>query len=329
MKDFELKTLIFNDGDKFRSFQSEDFNFILDKKSGMSICYGETPAQTPTYDPLSPEIIDIIIDKNFIFDDEIKNINKLFNIDKDEKHNGDLITISTISTMNFIIDDIYIENAAEIVKFYEYINKFNIFVNLVVPYENIKELRDALRLKFFNIQNIVIKTEDFNFKDLLNQINLLLSKNLNVSYDFYISKNNYEEFISLINGGFPGNTFSNIIFKDNSTKSIRNKIVKAINDKGNFSICDTKKIKNESLNYSSIILYQDSLFKCYIDFNNKKVSYSQNFEEFIPFRKIKRIDSYWHSDEFKKYRNSLIKDKYEDKLDVIEKNEENNAEEEN
>ena len=59
MKDFELKTLIFNDGEKFRSFQSEDFNFILDKNSGISICYGESQTQTPTYDPLSPEIIDI------------------------------------------------------------------------------------------------------------------------------------------------------------------------------------------------------------------------------------------------------------------------------
>ena len=328
MKDFELKTLIFNDGEKFRSFQSEDFNFILDKNSGMSICYGESPSQTPTYDPLSPEIIDIKIDKKFVFDDEIKNINKLFNIDKDEKHDGELIIISTISTINFIIDDIYMENAGEIVKFYEYIKKFNIFVNLVVFYENIKELRDVLRLKFFNIQNIVIVVNDFKSSDLLNQINLLLSKNLNVSYDFYISKNNYKEFISLIELGFPGNTFSNIYFKDNTTKTIRSKIVLTINDKGNFTICDTKKIRNEILNYSLITLYQDSLFKCYIDFNTKKVSYSPNFEEFISFRKIKRIDSYWHSDEFKKYRYSLIKDKYEDKLDVIEK-EESKIKEEN
>lgn len=310
MKDFELNTLIFNDSDKFRTFQSEDFNFILDKKTGLSICYGETPEQTPTYDPLSPEIIDIYIDKNFNFDKELKNINVIFNTNKEDKN--DLITISTISTVNLIIENIYNENILEITKFYEYLNKLNIFTSLVIGYNEEVELRDVTRLKLFNIPNVIIKViNNFNKEFLLNNTNLILSKNINISYDFYISKNNYESFISLINDGFPGNTFSNIIFKDKTSKIIKNKVIEAINDKGNFTICNTKNDNNEKIKYHSILPYQDGLFKCYISFKDRKIYYSSDFENGISFRKIKNMNSYWHSDEFENWRNSLINDKYE------------------
>lgn len=315
MKEFELKTLIFNDGDKFRSFQSEDFNFILDKKTGLSICYGETPEQTPTYDPLSPEIIDIYIDKNFKFDKELKNINVIFNINTEK--NNELITISTISTVNLIIDSIYDENISDIIKFHEYLNNFNIFTSLVVQYNEDFELRDVTRLKLFNIPNVIFKVNDFKSNKLLDQTNLFLSKNINVSFDFYISKNNYEEFISLINSGFPGNTFSNIIFKDKTSKNIKNKIIEVIDKKGNFTICNTKNDNNEKIKYDSISLYQDGLFKCYLSFKDRKIYYSSDFINGFPFKKIKTLNSYWHSKEFEDWRNSLIDDKYE-KIEIKE-----------
>ena len=267
MKDFELKTLVFNDGDKFRSFRSSDFNFILDKNTKLSFCYGSVLEETPTYDPLSPEIINIFIDKNFKFDNEVENINKLFNInvEKDKK----LITISTISTVNFVIDDMYEVDVNEVKKLYDYLTKFNIFINLVTKYTEEIELRDILKLKLFNIQNVIFEVKKFNSEFLFNQTNLILSKNIDISYNFYISKNNFEEFIKLIDAGFPGNTFSNIYFKEKIGKAIKNKVIKVIKDKGNFTICDTKNEKNNNLNYDSIQLYQDGLFKCYISFSEK------------------------------------------------------------
>lgn len=305
MKEFELKTLVYNDGDKFRSFQSSDFTFILDKKSKISICYGSTMEETPTYDPLSPEIIDLYIDKDFKFENEVQNINKLFNINVEK--DKELITISTISTVNFIINDIYDEIISEVTKLYKYLNKFSIFINLVIPYNDKIELRDVLRLKLFDIQNVNINVKKFNAKVLLDQTNLILSKNIDVSYNFYITKENYEEFISLIENKFPGNTFSNIYFKEKLSKVIKNKIVKAIKDKGNFTIYDTK----DDLNYDLVLPYQDGLFRCYISFKNKMISYSPDFKESISFNDVDRINSYWLSDIFNNYRMSLIKDKYE------------------
>ena len=306
MEKFDLSTLIYTDDENVRKFSTKEFNFALDKKSRMSFCYGRYVNETPTYDPLSPEIIDIFLDKDFNFEKNKIILNKIFNIQYSEKENKFLM-ISTISSVNLIIKNIYDENINEIIKLYEYLNNFNMFINLIINYDNVKELRDVIRAKLFKIQNIIIEVTSFKSNELMDQLNLLLSKQLIVSYNFYLSKDNYEEFKKLIENNFPKFSFSNIFFKLKTSNIVKKKVIELLKEQsGNFTIFDNTNKFNESFISKS----PDGLFKCYVNFSKKCVSYSSDFENSIKFMKIKDINSYWQSDLFNRYRESLVSCKY-------------------
>ena len=132
MKKFELQTLVFNEDDKIRTFFSNDFNFILDKSKRYSICYGKTPNDTPTYDPLGPEEIDVIINDNFEFNKQLLQINKLLNIH--QENDDSLISISTITNVNVVVKNLYMKNVDEVSHLIKYLNSFNFNVNLIVDY---------------------------------------------------------------------------------------------------------------------------------------------------------------------------------------------------
>jgi len=306
MEKFDLSTLIYTDDENVRKFSTKEFNFALDKKSRMSFCYGRYVNETPTYDPLSPEIIDVFLDKDFNFEKNKIILNKIFNIQYSEKENKFLM-ISTISSVNLIIKNIYDENINEIIKLYEYLNNFNMFINLIINYDNVKELRDVIRAKLFKIQNIIIEVTSFKSNELMDQLNLLLSKQLIVSYNFYLSKDNYEEFKKLIENDFPKFSFSNIFFKLKTSNIVKKKVIELLKEQsGNFTIFDNTNKFNESFISKS----PDGLFKCYVNFLKKCVSYSSDFENSIKFMKIKDINSYWQSDLFNRYRESLVSCKY-------------------
>lgn len=324
MNEFNLETLVFNDNDKVRTFFSSDFNFILDKEKKFSIAYGTNPENTPAYDPLSPEEVDIYVDSTFNFNKEFDNLCKLFNIDSDKK-----ISISTVSIANIIINDIYEEPFKDIDILINYLLEFGIAVNVKINYNQINGIGDVFRLKVMGIENLILNIEDFKSQECLDKLNNILSKNINVSCIFNLTNKNYDEFCKLINLNFPINTFSQIIFKRQISKKAKKTIVDTIKARGTFIICDTKQIKNDSLDYKPIKKYQDGLFKCYINFTLQKVFYSNETNKGIEFSKIENINSYWNSDLFKNYRFSLVSDKYDedDEIEETELNDSNNNEE--
>lgn len=321
MNEFKLETLVFNDNDKVRTFFSSDFNFILDKEKKFSIAYGTNPENTPSYDPLSPEEVDIYVDSTFNFNKEFDNLCKLFNLNSDKN-----ISISTISVANVIINDIYEEPFKDIDILIKYLLGFGIAVNVKINYNQINGIGDVFRLKVLDIENLILNVEEFKSQECLDKLNNILSKNINVSCIFNLSNKNYENFCELISLNFPINTFSQIIFKRQISKKAKKTIIDMIKGRGTFIICDTKQIKND-LDYKPIKKYQDGLFKCYINFINQKVFYSSEMTKGIEFSKIENINSYWNSDLFKKYRYSLISDKYDEDDEIeIESNLNDNEE---
>lgn len=311
MKKFELQTLVFNEDDKIRTFFSNDFNFILDKSKRYSICYGKTPNDTPTYDPLGPEEIDIIINDNFEFNKQLLQINKLLNIH--QENDDSLISISTITNVNVVVKNLYMKNVDEVSHLIKYLNSFNFNVNLIVDYSFMVSFSEIFRLKVFNASNITFNVWDFNPDSLIETMENCLSKDLNVSFNFNINSKNYKNFINLLEfNRIPQTIFSNILFYRPITKKIKDEIVKELNNSCNFTICDTKFVNNKKIKYDKIRPYQDGLFKCYINFNDGKVYSSADDQIGIDFYKIENINSYWNSEEFFEFRNNLIENKYEE-----------------
>lgn len=308
-KFFELQTLIFNETKEARTFFSNDFNFILDKVQKFSICYGSDGTQTPMYDPLSPQEIDLYVDENFNLAERIIMLNRLLNVN--EENNNDLISISTISNINVIINDIFINNVNEIINLIDYLKSFGFFVHLKVPYSQVKSSADIFRLKIFKNENILFDVNEFNAKELIETLNLILSKNINVSYNFYISNKNYKEFCELLSLNFPANTFSNIIFEKPMLKKNKEEIIDKIGDRSIFTICNTRTMNNTKLKYRLIKPYQDGLFKCYISLIDNNVKFDLN-EDGINFSEIENINSYWNSDLFRDFRYSIVTQKYEE-----------------
>jgi len=311
MKKFELQTLVFNEDDKIRTFFSNDFNFILDKSKRYSICYGKTPNDTPTYDPLGPEEIDVIINDNFEFNKQLLQINKLLNIH--QENDDSLISISTITNVNVVVKNLYMKNVDEVSHLIKYLNSFNFNVNLIVDYSFMVSFSEIFRLKVFNASNITFDVWDFNPDSLIETMENCLSKDLNVSFNFNINTKNYKNFINLLEfNRIPQTIFSNILFHRPITKKIKDEIVKKLDDSCNFTICDTKFVNNKKIKYNKLRPYQDGLFKCYINFNDGKVYSSADNQIGIDFYKIENINSYWNSEEFFKFRNNLIENKYEE-----------------
>lgn len=305
MKNFELKTLIYKETENLRTFFSSDFNFIFDKNNRYSVVYGSTYDETPSYDPLSPEEVTIILDKSFIFKNNIDKINQLFNI-KDE--NGKLITISTISTVNIKLDDIYDNNDTEICELIKYLDYFKFYINLILDYKDDLDLRDVLRLKILNVDHIIFETNDFDVNKLVENLQLFLSKNISVSYNFYTSNLTLEKFKKLIEANFPINTFSNVYINKKMSRKNKVELCNFIKEFGNFSIFDLTDVKIKTNN---IFKNQDGLFKCIIDFTKRQVFLNMEFEG-LQFDNLNSINSYWNSKQFINFRNLKIKNKYEE-----------------
>lgn len=51
----EDKQLVFVNNPNYRVVSSKDFNFVLDKETGVSICWGKDENDSPEYDPMTPQ----------------------------------------------------------------------------------------------------------------------------------------------------------------------------------------------------------------------------------------------------------------------------------
>ena len=106
-----MDALIFNEDAQRRSFMSADFNFLLDKESGVSMSWGKTTKDNPEYDPLSPEKFIIRFTNETKYDNVQKALNILCNLrnkDEDGKlclftsfDNFEYVALTTLSTVVF------------------------------------------------------------------------------------------------------------------------------------------------------------------------------------------------------------------------------------
>ena len=71
---------VFTDNEIQRSLLSKNFNFVLDKETGVSLCWGKDINDSPEYDPAFPQEISFKIDKSFNLNQMLKDFNFLANV---------------------------------------------------------------------------------------------------------------------------------------------------------------------------------------------------------------------------------------------------------
>ena len=290
-KEFNINALVFKEDEKIKSFISEEFNFIYDKETQAVLSWGKDKIDTPAYDPICPEVLNLIINDDFEFINYKDFFEKIVN--KQEK-NGKLSLISTVTNINFYINDFNINSFNNLKYFIKYLEFYKLYITLCFNYMNFFNLKEVIKIKSIGIKNIILLVNDFEINDLIQFIKLCSSKEIFVSCKFNLNKN-----LKLIET-FPKDTFSTYKFKK---PQITKKQIKDLEEK-------IKELK------SGIFFENEdgSLFSCCVDFENKLIYPTFNdIENGIKFENINSINDFWNSEKFVNVRNSLIIDKYESK----------------
>lgn len=213
MKEIKLDNIIFTDDKNHRMTLGSAFNFVLDKESGVSVCWGETMNESPDYDPISPQEIIFKIDENFDLTKFLTDFNFLANI-RIKKNEREFVSIenplasltmdnlsclSTLASVVLIFDDklntLKIDDVLSLTK---YIRKFNIPVIIQINCDRELEYAEIIKLKLIGT-SIQIKTSD-NFKGeiFIKNLKSLIDNDIIVSSKVNVTKNTYDEIYSII-----------------------------------------------------------------------------------------------------------------------------------
>lgn len=293
-KEFNINALVFKEDDELKTFISEEFNFIYDKKTYAVMEWGRHQIETPTYNPIGPEIMNILIHDQF----EFINIKDFFEkiVNKQEKNNH-LMLASPITNFNLYVNNLTGKYYNNFNYFIKYLNYYKVYVTLCFNYFDNLSLKDIIRICSINVKNILLNVNEFEIEKLLEFIKLCSSKEIFVSCKFNLNKNNFNKFLDLIEK-FPKDTFSTYQFEK---PRITKKQIKDLEEK-------IKELKTNIF----VKKNDGSLFSCVVDFENELVYPTFNdIENGIKFENINSINDFWNSEKFVNVRNSLITDKYE------------------
>lgn len=321
MKD-EIKYL---NNQYIRAINSPDFNFALDKETGVSICWGRTENEEPIYDPISPQelifeindktsIYDIINNFNIITDVRYKKNEQLIAIPEIKIENYDNFckdpTVITASTINSIIFNIknsknISDTLNKILMIQQYLKKFNVIIfiqiNSSITNDNINQL------KFITSNIIVNINQSDNYKDLKNN-------NFNTHIKTYINQHNFYDILNKLKG-LNKETLGIIYImeKINVTKlrELQGRI-KNLNLNLNLHCCNLYKYKQEKQNFEfnlPILNCDATTYSLYIK-DNKIYSCEFNDKPFAKFTKTSTKDKLWYNKNLCQFREKIIKDTY-------------------
>lgn len=293
-KEFNINALVFKEDEKIKSFISEEFNFIYDKETQAVLSWGKEQTDTPTYNPIGPEVMNLIIDDDFEF---IKYKDFFEKIINKQERNGKLSLISTTTNFNLYINNLNSKCLTNLKFFIKYLDFYKSYITLCFKYQNEMSLKEIIRIKTTEIKNIILIINDFEINNLIQFIKLCSSKEIFVSCKFNLNKNNFDKFLDLMEK-FPKDTFSTYQFEK---PKITKKQIKDLEEK-------IKELKTNIF----VEKNDGSLFSCCVDFENELVYPTFNdIENGIKFENINSINDFWNSEKFVNVRNSLISDKYE------------------
>jgi hypothetical protein len=303
LKDNIVESLIFTEDDNFRKFTSSAFNFILNKDDGSAFSWGKTENETPLYNPISPEEIEIVLNDTFTFN---KNkIAKFLNLNIGENNFDKNTSISCINSINIIVNN---ANENEVKKLFTYLNDLNIIAFLNVNYINNFSLRDVFKIKLFGTNNIILNIEN-QMSNFDNSIKMLIENDFFVKCKFNVNDDNLENVINILkNENYSKTMYTLINFQKTLKKKNLSNLINYLKTKKDFLIFIEKNNYNKYIKYEACSNeYRPCLDSCVIDFSNGKIYPSfENIDIFVNINDINSISDYWNSKEFSKFRKPIV-----------------------
>jgi hypothetical protein len=222
----EVNSLIYNEDSESKVFISNDFNFILDKETKSSFSWGKTKDETPLFNPISPEEVNLILNDDFIFDKNM--IDKFLNLNVEKKQEFNT-SISCINSIDVFVNKI--QNEDEIKKLFNYFESLNIVAFLNINYNNDFSLKNIFKIKVINVNNVLLSFSD-HLDNVIGSIKLLIENNIFVKCKFYLTNENFENVYKILsNDEYPQSLMTFINFNKTFKKQNLSKLTEYLKSK--------------------------------------------------------------------------------------------------
>lgn len=320
--------IIFTNDENSKMLLSEDFNFALDKNTGVSACWGKTINDSPEYDPISPQELVFKIDQIFQLNNYLKQFIFLGNI-KEQKSNtefinneqlalsmNNLVSLSTLASVVLIFDDSLNKlKLNDVLTFIKFINKFK--VSVIIQLNINDKISDSLLTKIKLLgTSIQIKTNDqFNGDNFIYNINLLKEQKFILSAKILINKNNYKEIVSFINEDklslISKETAIKLYFNEpfvtaKQYKDIQNKFIEQQFNNARIATCFNNHFNKKNPNMCMLPMDCDAgRYSIYIE-NNKIYPCEFNQSVMYNIEQLQTIRDFWHDKKLTKFRKYVI-----------------------
>lgn len=325
----EDKQLVFVNNAGYRAVSSKEFNFVLDKESGVSICWGKDENDSPEYDPMTPQQL-VLSMNNFELDKFISKFNYLANIKYQISNNefrelteednvlditANLTPLSTIASIVLIFENKLTEyNLDDVLKFTKYITdlKLPIIAQFNADYEFTEA--DLEIIKSISL-NIIVKTGETLSATAFNTNILNLKKSVtNISAKMFITKTTFKEVnktLELI----PRDTAIKIYFDKpfitvKQYRDIQQKIIDLQLESIRVATCFDKHFNKKTKNLVIMPMDCDACrFSLYVEDNNVyPCEFYKNLE--LPIDSNKTLTSIWMDSKIKKFRKTIIQNNF-------------------
>jgi len=324
--------MVFTDDENSKMLLSNNFNFALDKNSGVSACWGKTVNDSPEYDPISPQELVFKISNSFDLNNYVKQFIFLGNI-KEQKDktefvslentlsaltNDNLVSLSTLASVVLIFDDTLNDlNLNDVLTFIKFVNKFK--VSIIIQLNTDKKISDELLTKIKLLgKSIQITTGDtFNCDNFIYNINLLKKNDFILSSKLLINKNSLKEVLTLVKklNDLNKETAIKLYFNKpfvtaKQYKDIQNAFIVAHFDNARIATCFNNHFNKKNPNMCMLPMDCDATrFSIYIE--NDKI-YPCEFNQLCSysFSTMKTIRDFWYGKNIIKFRKYIVENNF-------------------
>jgi hypothetical protein len=327
--EIDPKNLVFTDNEAQRSVTSDIFNFILDKDSGISICWGEDINDTPEYDPITPQELVFKLNKNFDLKEmlnqfnflgniRIKNSDTEFQIIEDgitELNNENLICLGTLGSVVLIFDSSLNEiKINDLLTFTNYIKKFKVAVIIQINVKESLTMEELTKLKLLGT-SIQIKNENWlSAEAFAKNIKQLEDNGILVSSKLTINNETYDEAMKLIDL-LPAKTSMKVIFTlpyITAAKyvKIQQKFIDAKLENVRIATCAFSRFNKRKQN--NIMLHMNCDAGCFSVYIEDGIIYQCEMSKAngIAIKDCKTIHDFWNHKNMVKARKQIIENNY-------------------
>jgi hypothetical protein len=329
---FNMEKLQYTDNADTRIVSvGENFNFALDKQTGVSICWGKDVNETPDFDPLGTQEINYVMD-NFNYSDFIKHINLLASIKikksetefvsilSEEELNNNLVCLSCFSVINLIFNDFNVlKNAAvepteefkSMIKAVDFIRSFGVSV-MVQLNETTEVLTDDVLSAAKLLSGYLILNS--NNKESI-KVFLGTKETAYLCLKVQINKANYNEIMDLFNSQIATQiqikvSFINTDISEEDFVKFEDLIIARNLENVRFATCSLPILSKDKANLKIMPMDCDATrFSIYVK-NGKLYPCEYNNTELADLNDCKSISDYWYNTNIENFRNKIVEDNF-------------------